>query len=121
MNGYIGKYLINHLLKNKFKVIGTTRNKEELGYNSENLSVRYLDLLEEESFTDICKGVSTVIHCATFDESLSNSLPKENLIANVFGTRLLLNEAVKSKVNNFIYLSTFHVYGVSSGSITELN
>ena len=45
--------------------------------------------------------------------------PRKALEINALGTRNLLEVLSKKTLKNFIYFSTFHVYGVNSGIITE--
>jgi UDP-glucose 4-epimerase len=115
-NGYIASYLIEHLNKSNYDIIVTSRNKDLVLDKKET---RYMDLLNEDSISGICKDVDYVIHCATYNEKNSSIFPKENLIANGYATRLLLEDAKKNNVSKFIYLSTFHVYGKNEGIIDE--
>jgi len=63
--------------------------------------------------------VNYCIHAASFNEFFLDGYPKKALDVNVLGTRNLLEVLSKKNLKHFIYFSTFHVYGVSSGNITE--
>lgn len=111
--GYIGQYIVDCLQQNSCEVYVTSRKK--------NLDKRcfYMELLDEESISGICKGMDAVIHLATFDERLMKDQAKDALLCNSFATRELYRDAVNQGVKKFIYFSTFHVYGQSSGHISE--
>ena len=70
------------------------------------------DFLNEDSVNDMCNGVDWVIHTAALNEVYCRVKSKEALLINSYGTRLLLENAVKHNVKKFLYFSTFHVYGV---------
>lgn len=59
------------------------------------------------------------IHAASFNEFFLEDYPKKALEINALGTRNLLEVLNKNTLKNFIYFSTFHVYGKSSGMVTE--
>lgn len=110
--GYIGSRLVKELKEKGYEVIITV--KCEASGNE-----RVLDLLDENTFNDVCKDIECVIHTATINEKIVQNMPKEALLGNGYATRLLIEDAIKNKVKIFIYLSTIHVYGKSSGRITE--
>lgn len=53
-----------------------------------------------------------VIHTAALNEVDCRAKHKEALLVNGLGTRNLLEDAHQNRVRRFIYLSTFHVYGM---------
>ena len=59
------------------------------------------------------------IHAASYNEYFHNNYAGKALEINSLGTRNLVEVLKDTKIKNFIYLSTFHVYGSSSGVITE--
>lgn len=60
-----------------------------------------------------------LIHAAAINEVLINDDLKKSYFMNVTLTRLLVELAKKLNVKQFIYISTFHVYGRSQGFIDE--
>lgn len=118
--GYIGSEMARYFYELGYNVILTKRKN---GRHHQELEDKFeiieIDLLDEESLTGICRNVDVVIHTATFDERLAGKMPKDALLANGYATRQLLEDAYIEKVSKFIYLSTFHVYGTSLGSINE--
>mgnify|MGYP001272126588 FL=1 len=59
------------------------------------------------------------VHTASFNEFFLPGYPEKALKVNTLGTRNLLEALSRKNIKNFIYFSTFHVYGVDSGIITE--
>jgi len=59
------------------------------------------------------------IHTASYNEFFHENYAKKALLINALGTRNLIEVLKNSKIKKFIYLSTFHVYGVNSGTVTE--
>lgn len=114
--GYIGQYMAEELKRNGYDVIITSRNRSEnvAGYKN-----RYMELLEPSSIQGICSGIDIVIHMANLDERIITSHPMETFLANSFATRELYCDAVRNEVRHFVYLSTFHVYGLNQGTIDE--
>lgn len=109
-NGYIGQYLANYFKDEN--VIVTTRKPK-------GSRERKMNLTEDKSIEGICQGMDIVIHTASMDERNIPRAPKEALLVNAYGTRNLYLDAVACGVKQFVYLSTFHVYGMVDGVITE--
>jgi len=59
------------------------------------------------------------IHAASYNESFHENYAEKALKINALGTRNLVEVLKDTKIKNFIYLSTYHVYGISSGLINE--
>ena len=59
------------------------------------------------------------IHAASYNEFFDNNYAKKSLEVNALGTRNLIEVLKSTKIRNFVYLSTFHVYGFNSGVISE--
>lgn len=109
-NGYIGQYLKEYFKdENVFITTRTPKGPRE----------RKLILTEDESIEGICQGMDIIIHTASMDERKIFHDPKEALLVNAYGTRKLYLDAVACNVKQFLYLSTFHVYGKAEGMITE--
>lgn len=71
--------------------------------------------------------LDAVIHAASLNEAFAPEYARRALLINALGTRTLLEALAKKSEKNsassamplVIYCSTFHVYGASSGHITE--
>ena len=76
------------------------------------------------SHLDICtivlnKPYDRLIHAAAINEvDIAKNL-SQTYAVNVTATRILLEFAKNNKIKEFVYISTFHVYGQSSGCIDE--
>lgn len=79
-----------------------------------------LDLknLNSSFIAHLPKKINKIIHCAAINETAIKNNLKAAYDVNVTYTRLLCDVFEKCEVDEFIYLSTFHVYGKYSGSIS---
>lgn len=114
--GYIGQYMGKTLKENGYEVIITSRAPNDIVMGHTN---RHMELLDVSTISGICNGIETVIHMANLDEQLIVDQPRETFLANAYATRELFRDALNSGVKHFIYLSTFHVYGLNAGQIDE--
>jgi len=64
-------------------------------------------------YYDIC------IHAASLNEHFKANYTEDALRINSLGTELLCQSFLKFGLGKFVYLSTFHVYGVKEGVVTE--
>jgi len=120
LGGRIAAFLSN---KNKFFLrltsIKRTRKPAVLLKNCE--IVRF-NLLAQDNFKILCKGVKFIIHLAALNSLECESDPEKALRVNVLGTFRLLKVAEEQGIRRFIYFSTAHIYGSPlSGRITEKN
>jgi len=101
----------------------TTRKKNrKLPQWAERFTVLEMNILDESSISNCLKGkdIDIIIHLAALNEIDSMKDPKLALEVNTKGTYRLLDLANKTGIKNFIYFSTFHVYGdVLESVITE--
>lgn len=77
------------------------------------------DLNLPETFDTALDGMDVVIHLAALDFQACEKNPELAQKLNVEAVKLLLQSVQKQKVEHIIYLSTFHVYGMTEGIITE--
>ena len=96
--GFIGTHLVRKF-QSEFTVL-TGNNKNESPLN----------VLEKTQFLDL-DAADTIIHLAA-KTSIPNSIsnPYDTYYTNMVGTLNILDNAVKKKINNIIYISTY-VYG----------
>jgi len=123
--GYVGGRVANYIKKKEPRthILLTTRNRNrKLSQWTEKFSILEMDILDELSISNCLKGkdIDIIIHLAALNEIDSMKDPKLALEVNTKGTYRLLNLAYKNGIKNFIYFSTFHVYGdVLESVITE--
>ncbi len=118
--GNLGSWLTKYFTNLKYDVYVLSKNKH--------------DILSDYSFTTICCDITNledcnsklnniqfeyVIHAASMNDMFVENYAALALEINTKGTRNILEAIDKTQLKNFIYLSTFHVYGVSEGLITE--
>ncbi|WKN31815.1 SDR family oxidoreductase [Porifericola rhodea] len=98
------------------------------------LASRKRPILKELNFTFIACDISDadscqqqlspyhfdyVIHTASINDFFKDNFAKDALMVNALGTRNLLDYFKDKQLDNFVYFSTFQVYGQRSGLITE--
>jgi UDP-glucose 4-epimerase len=117
--GNLGSWISKHLVKEGYEVFILSRKAEKtipnIEYKIIEADVTKINELEENLNFDI----DYCIHAASYNEFFLQDYPKKALDINSFGTRNLLEILSRKNIKNFIYLSTFHVYGANSGIITE--
>jgi len=109
--GFIGRYLVDALLTEGAEVIGLSTDGE--GENKAGLSWVAGNITTPASMEGLCKDVDMVYHLAAIsnvDASIRN--PLRTIETNTMGTANVLEEARKSDVKKFVYVSSAHVYGV---------
>ena len=109
--GFVGRYLTDALLMEGAEIIGLSVEGDTPGKNDIKWMVG--DIAKAASLDGICKDVDLVYHLAAIsnvDASIRN--PLRTIETNTMGTANLLEEARKSGVKKFVYVSSAHVYGV---------
>jgi len=123
--GYIGGRVANYLKEKEphTHIFLTTRKKNrKLPQWTERFTILEMNILDESSISHCLKGkdIDIIIHLAALNEIDSMKDPKLALEVNTKGTYRLLDLAHKTGIKNFIYFSTFHVYGnILESVITE--
>ncbi len=117
--GNLGSYLTKAFCTSGYEVYVLTRRET-------NVLTGYDYIVIESDITDINdlrKKLSTsfdyCIHTASYNEFFEENYPKNALEINSLGTRNLLEILSNQNLKRFIYLSTFHVYGINKGYIDE--
>ncbi len=120
--GYLGGRISSYL-KDKFKnidIILTVEEKTNLPSWSKEFEIRTMNLLDEKSIESSVEGIDSIIHLAALNEIVCAKDPDLAFKVNVEGTKKIIDAGVKCSLENFVYLSTFHGYGLGSGTnITE--
>ena len=117
--GNLGSWITLQLASLGYELYLLTRKEqhkfEDIKYKVIECDITNLVELQEKLNFDI----DFCIHMASFNEFFLENYPKKALEINSLGTRNLLEVLNKKELKNFIYFSTFHVYGVNSGVVTE--
>lgn len=101
--GYLGSYLLKALVHKEHQVLAIVRNPKKIHYNNEHfLEIKQAKLTNQESLRDICKGIHTVI------STVGITRQKDGLTymdVDYQANKNLLDEAKKSGVQHFVYVS----------------
>ncbi len=120
-HGNLGSYITKELAQSCYDVYVLTINSknkiDDIDYKIIEADITDLESLHQKLDFEI----DYCVHTASFNEFFLPEYPKKALDINTLGTRNLLEVLSKKNIKNFIYFSTFHVYGLNSGIITEEN
>lgn len=111
--GYLGSYCSELLCKQKDTEI-TIFSRKIPNYMvewSKKFKVINGDICDQKISEYITEKYDYVIHMAAANENICNTNARTAIDTNVFGTKNMLELCRKNKIDNFIYISTFHVYG----------
>ncbi|RXJ69005.1 hypothetical protein CRV08_06120 [Halarcobacter ebronensis] len=118
-HGNLGSYITKKLCSSGYEVYVLTSTLKtsikDLDYKIVEVDITDFDTLEKKLNFDI----DYCVHLASFNENFLKGYPKKALEINSLGTRNLLEILSQKEIKNFIYFSTFHVYGQSSGDVDE--
>jgi nucleoside-diphosphate-sugar epimerase/predicted dehydrogenase len=108
-SGFLGKHLVEELLKKDYIVRVVIRKINERFEKNKNIEVIYGDIRNPEVVSYATKEVDIVYHCAALT---TNKGPWHQFWENnVEATRILLKAAKKFNVKKFVFVSTVAVYG----------
>jgi dTDP-glucose 4,6-dehydratase len=119
--GFIGSNFVLYWLKkypedeviniDKLTYAGNLENLKEIEGNK-NHSFHHVDICDKDKIMVLMSGVDAVVHFAAeshVDRSIQDSYPFVK--TNVEGTQVLLEAALKNKVQRFHHISTDEVFG----------
>ncbi|MCP4215801.1 MAG: NAD-dependent epimerase/dehydratase family protein [bacterium] len=110
-NGFTGSWLCKTLLQKGYKVKALVRkNSNREALQGVDVEIVEGDLADAESIKGKIKDIDILFHIAALyrTEGVSKSMFSK---VNVEGTRVLLDEAIKSGVKRFVHCSTVGVQG----------
>ena len=112
--GYIGSHLAQSLSRDRGHQIKILSLNIPPLFESwkEKHEIIQADITREDEIRRGCRDCDAVIHLASLDKQESQRDPRRALEVSIWGTRNILEEAVRNKVKRFIYFSTIHVYGI---------
>ncbi|WP_190275910.1 NAD-dependent epimerase/dehydratase family protein [Vibrio sp. N418] len=111
-SGFLGKEIKAYYLATGNDVITIGRS------NTDTIIVDLLTLDIDKLATEV-GNIDTIVHCAAVNEVDINKSIDITYGINVTLTRKLTELAEKINVKSFVYISTFHVYGVTKGIISQ--
>jgi UDP-glucose 4-epimerase len=110
-DGYIALHIARMLINNNYQVRTATRD------SSGDLRMDFSNPAEVASLRS--SGIDVMIHTVSPNEALYKTDPYRALSENVTGIHAALDFCVNNNVKNFIYFSSFHVFGMSKGRLAE--
>ncbi|GAB5564274.1 MAG: SDR family oxidoreductase [Winogradskyella sp.] len=104
--GYLGRHLLKVLIEKQHQVVAVVRKSNQLNNSNENyLEIKQAEVTKPESLRDICKGIDIII------STIGITRQKDGLTymdVDYQANMNLLEEAKKSGVNHFIYVSAIN-------------
>jgi len=110
-DGYIALHIAQMLTKKNYNVMTSTRNRKG------NLTMDFSHPSKVASLNS--SGIEAMIHTVSPNEALYKTDPYHALSENAAGIHSALDFCVNNNIRNFIYLSSFHVFGTQEGRLTE--
>lgn len=121
-SGFLGGRIVRALLARPGSRVRILTPEEPRAQWKERPGVEILraDVREPESVQGSCDGISHVIYLAGLNQVACEARPVEAVAVSGLGALHLAEEAARSGVQRFIYVSSFHVYGsVNAERLTE--
>ncbi|WP_291728919.1 SDR family oxidoreductase [Bernardetia sp.] len=103
--GYLGKFITQELIERGYETKIVVRKKEKVKLNAPNLEIIEAQVTKPESLKDICKNVDIVI------STVGITRQKDGLTymdVDYQANANLIDEAKKSRVKKFIYISVLN-------------
>ena len=105
-SGFIGANVARSFLEHGYQVRALVRKQSNtLALQGTSIELAHGDLLDRESVARALEGCQALVHCAALYTFWSRD-PAPIYEANVGGTRLVLEEAMKAGVGKCVYTST---------------
>jgi UDP-glucose 4-epimerase len=118
--GNLGCWITKSLLDEGFDVtVGTLSGRVPEMFKT--AKILPFDLSDAVSVAGALKGklFEAVVHAGSLNDGFTDGYYWKSYRVNVEGTSSLLHNLQKAQLQRFVYLSTFHVYGVGSGIISD--
>ncbi|APY11840.1 NAD-dependent dehydratase [Seonamhaeicola sp. S2-3] len=104
--GYLGRFLLKVLIEKQNQVVAIVRNPDKLKNSNENyLEVKQAEVTNPETLRDICKGIDIVISTVGITRQKDGVTYMD---VDYQANMNLLDEAKKSGVKNFVYVSAIN-------------
>lgn len=118
--GNLGSWLTEHFSENGFDVWVLTKNFRKISSKAKFHLIN-CDIADYQDIKNHLKDLDFdyVIHAGSVNDGFVENYFKLAIEVNTLGTRNLLEYFKDKSLKNFIYFSTFQVYGKYEGTITE--
>jgi len=116
--GYLGRRFTRHLKEDGFNVLALANNSSE---DPAECDVIHADITDRDALDTAFsrKKIDAIIHLAAVSEVICANDPVRSFHVNCFGTKNVLDAARAAGIRRVVFMSSFHVYGRSSGTINE--
>ena len=114
--GNLGSWIVRDLKRNDHEVWTLSRdssNGDKFHLSVDLTNTKQCSILAAQKFDG-------VVHTASVNNGSAPGFSFDALNVNAFGTNNLLSSLNKACLKHFIYVSTFHVYGINNSEIDEL-
>lgn len=122
-SGFLADKIFDSLMTlNKYKLVLGARDVEKISSidKFKSAEIRYFNLMDDSSYINALSGIDAVIHLAAMDYADCEKNPELAWKVNVTMLEAFFLKCSLSGVKQFVYFSTFHVYGPNlEGVITE--
>ena len=102
-NGFLGSYLVRHLLQQNYEVTAMTRRRDE-GLANLDVEMAHGDVRDFDSVLSACTGQDIVFHTAGISGIWGPW--KKYYTTNTVGTRNVVDACIQSSVRRLIYTSS---------------
>ena len=120
--GFIGRKLVDALHVRRRTIFALVRDISKISslWPQGNVAGRSGDIAEAETLKDVCAGVHTVFHLASYAEEVQfDETEDPHWRVTVEGTRHFLEAAARSGVKRFIYVSSVKAMGEGGESCLD--
>jgi dihydroflavonol-4-reductase len=119
--GFIGGHVAWSLVQRGYEVVALNRPGKPMSWRHDSLTVRSGDILNRASVQSALDGCDAVVHCAA-NYALWSRDPSAIYVANVQGTRNVLETAIDAGVERIVHTSTVGTIRFRKDSLaTELD
>lgn len=118
--GFIGQYLVKHLLNQGYQVRLLLRDQSKRELFPSEVEVYVGDLRDAASLNTLCVGIDVVFHLAGYAHAKAHpDFARLHHELNFKGTQYLLDAALFAKVKKFVYFSTVKAIADDSKIVDE--
>jgi len=122
--GFLGSYLVRHLLGEKIKVRCIKRATGKIGALSQFTEIEWVngDITDAESILKASENVDVIFHCAAYVNLHSNINHATSRKINVDGTRNVIEAAKRCNVKRLVFCSSITAIAIATSfmeSVTE--
>ena len=108
-SGFVGSYLASKFSERKRKLFLISKKKK---FTINKNKIKQIDINNYKKLEKIFKNkIDHIIHCASFNEQLTNKYKKLAFTTALKGTENLLKLSLKYKVKKFFFFSVLQIYG----------